>query len=145
MKKESQKKKREVRFRAEFEDVDSHSVDNFSQAPGQAVPRNELKVSRPKSGFGLQESKLRSTKERHVCSASTEMAHGQSGKSVTPVTPNTRPIKKRRGRPSRDEPVVRPQISSQGRNRSLKVKDKQLELLERLEAEAWEREWTLVK
>lgn len=144
-KKESKKRKREARFKAEFEDVDSHSVGNVSQAPGQAAPRNELKVPVPKSGFALQESKLRSMKARHPCSASTRMADGQSGKSATPFMPNARPIKKRRGQQSQDEPAVRPRSSSQGRTRARKVKDKQLELLERLEAKAWERERTLVK
>ncbi|KAG6360943.1 hypothetical protein INS49_012011 [Diaporthe citri] len=144
--KESKKRKREARTKAGCEDVGTgQSIGNVSQAPGQVVPTNELKLPMPKSGLALQESKLRSTKARHPCSASTEMARGQAEKSAAPVTPKTRPSKKRKGQPSQDESAVRPQSSNHGRTRARKVKDKQLELLGRLEAEAWERERTLVR
>lgn len=93
-KKESKKRRREARIRAECEDVDTGpSTGNVSREPGQAVPANELKFPMPKSSLAWQESKPRSKKARQPCSASTEMAHGRSGKSTTAVTPKTRPSK----------------------------------------------------
>lgn len=145
-KKESKKRKREARIRAEREDVNNgHDISHVSHTPGQGLPPTELKVPMPKSGIDLQESKLRSRKARHPCSASTELVHGRTVKSAFPFTPKTRPSKKRTGQPSQDGSAVRPQISNASRTRARKVKDKQLELLGRLEAEAWERERVLLR
>lgn len=145
-KRETRRKKREAKSRAQGDDANTgHDVHSICHAPDRTILPTEPKKQTPGSRPAAQEMESQSNKASHPCSASTEMLSGRSGEVATEVAAKAHSSKKGRGRSSQDDQVERSQGSSHSRRRARKAKDQQLELLERLEAEAWERERTLVK
>ncbi|KAK2608078.1 hypothetical protein N8I77_006713 [Diaporthe amygdali] len=144
-KKEKKKRKREAKLRAEVDGVHADTANAVSQAPEQAVLKTKSEGLTPQPNCPVPNVNSEDGQGTYRCYAFTKSQSKRAKAATPPATPNNHLSKKRKGPPPQGEASASPQRSKRSRRRARELKEKQLGLLKKLEAAAWDREQTLTE